>query len=259
MQRITSLTLLILLVFTVSQAIAQGNFYDEFKNYAEDEIQDTGKPIVEAFGMGVNGGLFHTAKTHHTLGFDVGMRAMMVIIPEGKSDILDSADVSFFPVPVMQASVGLPFHAEVMLRGFSVKFEDETISLFGAGVKKNFKHLIPVPGFPDVSAVVAYHRFKAGDVITSNHWSFDVIASKGFVIVTPYVGVGVDANSMTFSYTYDDPTLPEEVPIESTIKASSARLTLGINLSPIPFVKLFADYNIGKFSEVTAGLAVSFR
>jgi hypothetical protein len=169
-------------------------------------------------------------------------------------------------VPVVQASVGLPMDFEVMLRGFSVTFEDETISLFGAGLKKNFKPLLPVPGLPQLSAMIAYHKFKAGDVITSNQWSFNVMASKGFAVITPYIGVGFDATSMTFAYTYvyEDPDLPPpdnvfEEEIESTVKASSARLTLGFNLAPLPFVKLFADYNIGKYSQATAGLAISFR
>ncbi len=262
MRRVVILILLVLPLFTVSQVAAQDNFYDEFKQYAEDEIQEVGKPIVQAFGMAVGGGLYHTAKTHGVMGFDLGVRTMIVLIPEGKSAIMDSADISFFPVPVVQASVGLPMDFEVMLRGFSVTFEDENISLFGAGLKKNFKPMLPVPGLPQLSAMIAFHKFKAGDVIDSQHWSFDLMASKGFVFITPYIGVGVDVTRMTFAYTYvyDDPTLGhQEVPVESTVKASSGRLTLGFNLSPLPFVKLFADYNIGKYSQVTAGLAVSIR
>lgn len=265
MKRIALISIVVILAFSASQALAQDdddNFYDEIKKYAESELEDVAKPLVEAFGTGVCGGLYHTGKTHGTLGFDVGVRSMMVFIPEGKSEILDSSDVSFFPVPVIQASVGLPMDFEVTARGFGVKFEDETISLIGVGVKKGFGSYIPIPGFPDVSAMVAYHLFAAGDVLHSRHLSFDVMVSKSFLVISPYGGFGYDIHSMNFEYTYIDPDLPagqNELSIDKTIKANTTRLTLGLKLTPLPFVNIFADYNISKFSQLTVGLAISFR
>ena len=263
MKRYLSIVLFVIVTFAVSQVIGQdeGNFYDEFKDYAEDEIDRVATPIVEAFGTAVGGGLYHTAATHGVLGFDVGVRAMMVMIPEGESDILDSSDVTFFPVPAAQLSVGLPMDFEVMVRGFSVKFEDETISLFGAGIKKNITPHLPMPGLPDISAMIAYHSFKASDVLTSSHISFNLMVSKKFLIITPYAGFGFDKTSMDIEYTYVDNTqiIPIEVPVSHTIDASSGRFTVGLNLTPFPFIKIFGDYNLGKFSEISAGLAVSIR
>ena len=265
MTRNSIIVLLVVAAFFVSGVMAQdGSLFDELEKYAEEEIDPVATPVVEAFGTAITGGLYHTARTHGMLGFDIGFRAMMVLIPEGESDILDSADVKFFPVPVIQASVGLPMDFEVMLRGFSVKFEDETISLFGVGVKKNFKSYIPVPGFPDVSAMIAYHSFKAGDYLSSTHLSFDVMVSKKFLLITPYAGFGYDKTSMDVEYTYvyDNPLPPPaqlEVPVSHTIDVSTGRFTMGLNITPFPFVNIFADYNIGKFSEITAGLAISFR
>ncbi|MBU1882181.1 hypothetical protein KKA08_09095, partial [bacterium] len=207
---------------------------------------------------GVNSGMYYTAKTHSTLGFDIGIRTMMVFIPDGESAILDSADVSLFPVPVIQASVGLLMDIDLTVRGFAIKFDDETISLYGAGLKKNLKPFIPVPQFPSLSAALSYHQFKAGDILKSSHFSMSVLASKSFIFVTPYIGVAYDINSMTFEYDYEAEGL-DPIPIEQTIKANSARLTLGLTISPFPFVKIFGDYNIGTFNEVTAGLAVSIR
>ena len=263
MKRVALISFVVILALSASQALAQDdNFYDEIEKYAESELEDAAKPIVEAFGIGVCGGLYHTGKTHGTLGFDIGVRTMMVFIPEGKSEILDSADVSFFPVPVIQASVGLPMDLEIMARGFGIKFEDETISLIGVGVKKGLSSYIPVPGFPAVAAMIAYHRFKAGDILESRHVSFDVMVSKGFLVISPYGGFGFDIHSMNFEYTYIDPDLPagvNEFSIDKTIKANTARLTLGLKITPVPFVNIFADYNISKYSELTAGLAISFR
>ncbi len=261
MKRYFSIVLLVIITVVVSQVMGQdyGGFYGEFKEYAEDQIEEVATPIVEAYGTAVGGGLYHTAATHGVLGFDVGFRAMMVLVPEGESDILDSADVTFFPVLAIQASVGLPMDFEVMVRGFSGKFEDETISLFGAGIKKNFTPNIPVPGLPDISAMIAYHSFKASDVLTSSHISFDLMVSKKFMIITPYAGFGYDKTSMDIEYEYVVPNTLQKLDVSQTIDVSTTRFTVGLNISPFPFVQIFSDYNIGKFSEITAGMAISFR
>jgi hypothetical protein len=266
MKRFAIIVLFVFTVFLATQVMAQddNNFYDQFQQYAGDQIDAIAKPIVEAFGTGIGGGLYNTASTHGLLGFDLGFRAMMVMIPEGKSAIFDSSDVKFFPVPVAQASVGLPMGFEVMARGFSAKFQDGTISLFGGGVKKNFNSYIPVPGLPDISAMIAYHTFKAGDILSSNTLSMDVLVSKKFLIITPYGGFGFDRTSMDIKYTYihANPVPPPtnlETQVKHNIKVSTGRFTVGLNITPFPFVKIFADYNLGKFSQATAGLAISFR
>jgi len=38
-------------------------------------------PLVTAFGSGMNSGWFHSAKPHKLLGFDIGVRAMLVQVP----------------------------------------------------------------------------------------------------------------------------------------------------------------------------------
>lgn len=260
MKRIAVIALGVTVLFATPYVCAQDDFYSEIESYAEAELEEVAKPLVEAFGTGVCGGLYHTAKTHNTLGFDVGVRAMMVLIPEGESEIFDSSDVSFFPVPVIQASLGLPMDFEVMVRGFSVKFEDESISLYGAGLKKNFKPMIPFPGLPDISAMLAYHKFEAGDILGSTHLSFDVLVSKKFLVISPYAGLGFDKTTMNFKYTFVNPNpLIPDVEIDKDIKTTTTRFTLGLSLTPIPFVNIFADYNVGKFSEITAGVAIGIN
>jgi hypothetical protein len=258
MRRCT-IILLVIATFLASQVTAGDNLFDQFQKYAESEIDQYATPVVEAFGTGISGGLYHTARTHGTLGFDIGVRAMLVLIPEGKGAILDSADIKVFPVPVLQASVGLPIDLEVMARGFSIKFQDQTISLFGAGVKKNFSSYIPVPGFPSVSAMVAYHHFKAGSYLSSSTISFDAIVSKKFLVIAPYAGFGYDRTSMKVTYTYVPASPLPEVPVSHTVKVSTTRFTLGLSITPAPFVNVFADYNFGKFAEVSTGLSIGFR
>jgi hypothetical protein len=229
MRRCT-IILLVIATFLASQVTAGDNLFDQFQKYAESEIDQYATPVVEAFGTGISGGLYHTARTHGTLGFDIGVRAMLVLIPEGKGAILDSADIKVFPVPV-----------------------------FGAGVKKNFSSYIPVPGFPSVSAMVAYHHFKAGSYLSSSTISFDAIVSKRFLVISPYAGFGYDRTSMKVTYTYVPASPLPEVPVSHTVKVSTTRFTLGLSITPAPFVNVFADYNFGKFAEVSTGLSIGFR
>ncbi len=302
MKRI-GLMLVFALLLGAQSSFAQesSNPFQEFVDQNQEEIASGyADPFVQAFGTGVTGGLFRTADTHSTLGFDIGLRAMLVIIPEGKSTVLDSADVSLFPVPVVQAAVGLPLGFEATLRGFGAKYEDASVSLFGIGLKKKVSSYIPIPMFPDVSAMVTYHKFKAtyttfelssqdftgsgtsynviseidaSDIINSSHWSFDLVASKKFSLlifsVQPYVGFGIDKSAMTFKWTTtitetDPPNVPgvaynTPMPVEETFSVTTTRLTLGLDISPFPFVHVFGDYNISKFPQATAGLAISIR
>jgi len=237
------------------------NFFDEYQKYSEEMINEVGKPVVDFFSMSVNSGMYYTAKTHGLLGFDVGVRTMTVIIPDGESAIMDSVNINYFSMPVIQATLGLPMNIDVTVRGLGIPFQDKTVSLYGGGIKKNFNSLIPVPQFPSIAVGAAFHQFKAGDIITSSHLSFTGLASKTFLIITPYVGYSYDINSMKFDYTYiyEESGFEVQVPISEKIKSNSSRVTLGLTVSPIPFVKVFGEYNIGKFSEFSAGLAISIR
>ncbi len=262
MKRLTHLILMLFMGLSLSsEAMATDvNFFSEFEKYAKEEIDEVATPIVEAFGMAVGGGIYNSAKTHGVLGFDIGVRTMMLIIPEGESDIYDASDISFIAMPTVQVGLGLPMDIELMARAISVPFQDESLSLYGGGIKKNVSPHLPIPAMPDIAIIAAYHRFKAGDILTSGHFSLDLAVSKSFLVITPYAGFGIDWTKMDIEYTYveDNPLLPNE-PVEHTIDTRTTRLTLGLNVTPFPFVKLFADYNIGKFSQITAGLAVSFR
>ena len=303
MKRIGLVLLGSLLVLAVNQSFAQvtDNPFEEFvRENATELVGSVADPFTKVFSTAVTGGIYRSAATHGLLGFDVGVRGMFVLIPTGKSSVFDTVDVALFPLPVAQASLGLPMDTEVMVRGFAVKYKGTDVSLLGIGLKKNFKPLIPIPMFPDVAAMISYHRFKgsyttfqlsevpfadlgltppptgwdatfdAGNLMSSTHWSFDLIVSKKFSLVLisfqPYVGLGWDRSSMDYEWTIleTQPAIPDSLlslPMIMTggSDVSSTRLTLGLDVSPFPFVHVFGDYNFGKFPQATAGLAISFR
>jgi len=293
------LALFMALSLGYSLAMAQGNYGDNlFEEFIRQNLTEitasVADPFAEVFSTGVTGGIYRGADTHKLLGFDIGARGMFVFIPTDKSTAFDTADVAVFPIPVAQAAVGLPMDAEIMLRGFAYKREGVDLSLLGVGLKKNFKPLIPIPMFPDVAVMISYHRFKGGyttfsledvviegvtiprmdidggNLLESKHWSFDLVASKKFsllvISIQPYVGFGFDRSTVDYEWTLVDAdwgTGTELITLPMTISGSSSvtttRLTLGLDISPIPFIHVFADYNIGKFKQATLGAAISFR
>ena len=249
--------LAVLMVLTVQNAKSTDLFQTIQQQALETRCDCKPNPLSKFSGRWLVVGLFHTASTHGVLGFDIGIQATSAIIPEGKSRLLDSAKVSIVPLPVVQANLGLPMQFEVMVRGVGYKYQGQTLSLFGVGLKNDISNLIPIPGFPHIGVMGTYHSFKGGDILTASVASFLIMASKSFLVIEPYAGFGFDRTAMKFKYTYTGTT--PNVAIDEKFTQSTSRLTLGVALSPFPLVKVHAEYNMSKFNSFTAGLAVSFR
>ncbi len=106
---------------------------EKIKKVSEDLLEGYTQPLITSFGTGISTGLFHSARSHGTLGFDIGVRAMYIQIPEFAkyfdakvltcslannqlyydSLILDSVSTIFGPktrttVPVSGNAVGIP-------------------------------------------------------------------------------------------------------------------------------------------------------
>ncbi|MFQ6617766.1 MAG: DUF6588 family protein, partial [Fidelibacterota bacterium] len=83
---ITPILVLILLLFANQFASGQNNdeesLLDKIQKMAEEIGKNYLKPFVTAFGTNLNSGLYHTAKTHGILGFDLGLRVMTAFVPE---------------------------------------------------------------------------------------------------------------------------------------------------------------------------------
>ncbi len=74
------ISLILILVFLVSLVGAQ-SIEERLSEMASKNAKLYVTPLVTAFGCGMNSGWFHSAKPHKLLGFDVGIRAMMIQVP----------------------------------------------------------------------------------------------------------------------------------------------------------------------------------
>jgi hypothetical protein len=134
------------------------------------------------------------------------------------------------------------------------------LSWTGFGIQHNIGMWLPIP-FVDVSASFYTQKIKIDPMFELSGTSFGINASKefgfSFLNVTPYVGFMIEKANMKVKYTPDavnfgpgvtPPTIAFDIDGKNT-----SRLTLGLSVRLVKF-NLNADYNIGKYNSMTAGI-----
>ncbi|NQS98507.1 MAG: hypothetical protein HQ591_08640 [candidate division Zixibacteria bacterium] len=171
-------------------------------------------------------------------------------------------DIKGLPLMIPQVSFGLPMKSEVMLRFFpktEISEDMGEFGFFGIGLKHSISQYIPL--FPvSVSAQFAYQSINFGDIITSNHTAFNIIASKGLVLFTPYVGLGFESSSFEVDYTYYNPNIPNDpgTPIKFDIDGeNNFHMRFGVNFKLL-LIGINAEYAMGKYDVVTVGAYITF-
>lgn len=170
------------------------------------------------------------------------------------------------PLVVPQASVGLPFGTEVMLR-YSPTIETDDfgdINFMGFGISHSLSQYIPIPLFPvAITAQYVSQKLEIGDLLESNHSSFGVRASMtvglGFTL-TPYVGLGFESSDLKVNYTFKDPNgeLPDTDISLDLEGNNTTRFTAGVRFE-MPFITINADYSLGEYSAIAVGLGLTLR
>jgi hypothetical protein len=180
---------------------------------------------------------------------------------------LEDLAKNYAPLPIPQASVGLPFNSEVLIR-FLPKYPLEgfgDINFLGIGLKHQISKYIPMCPV-DICAQVVYQKLSLGDIITNTNTAFNIHASRKFslliISITPYVGVGFESSNIKVDYDIPTqylpyPTYPPHVSFD--LKGENGfRTRVGFS-TRFMFFKLYADYAIGTYPVASAGLMFSFR
>ena len=237
---------------------------------ATANLDEVVEPLLDLFGFYSGGGLYHTADIHGLLGFDVGIRLVTMMVkndqkpdlPFPNSDELNGGvfrDMTLMPLPLLQASVGLPGNIEATGRFFTYPMgEDEkegNITLIGLGVKYG---LLQNMMLPRVAIVAAYHYLTVPDEFDfGNVSSFSgaVVVSKGFAIIDFYGGIGIDYNKFEVDF-----ELPPPIgKVTKDYTKQNMRYNLGVKIKPFPLLFIHADYNFGNVQGFNVGLGVNFR
>jgi hypothetical protein len=204
-------------------------------------------------------------------GFDVGVRVVTMMVKNDQKPVLPwplyynapangvFSDMTLMPLPLLQASVGLPGNVEATGRFFTYPMgEGETkgnITLIGLGLKYG---LLQNMLLPRLSVTAAYHYLTVPDEFDFgkvSSFSGALLASKDFAIIELYGGVGIDYNKLEVDLLLPDPIGK----VTKKYDRQNMRYNLGIKIKPFPLLFIHADYNFGGVQGFNAGLGVSFR
>jgi hypothetical protein len=121
-------------------------------------------------------------------GFDVGLSLTMSKVANKDSLSRASSDSvpSYIPVPTLRANKGLPLGFDVGL--MYSKIPGSNIALWGGEARWAF--LKGGIAEPAVGLRATYTKLTGVDQLDMSTKGLDISASKGFAMLTPYVGVG---------------------------------------------------------------------
>ncbi|NPA37496.1 MAG: porin family protein [Chlorobi bacterium] len=198
-----------------------------------------------------------------------------------QSEILTikGSDLDYFVSPMVQASVGVPFHSEIIVRYMpKVSISDYgKVSLWGLGVKHSLKDYIPfvkhVPAL-QLSVLGAYTNFSSnlgveyngssGDLdINANAYSARVLVGFNVPVISVYAGAGYGNTSSDFDVKGTFTGIPGEIgtvtdPISLGYTTNGFDFNVGMRIRLAIFA-IYADYTVGDYSVITGGVGFSFR
>ena len=252
------------------------------------------QPFATALGTAVNTGLYHTAKIHGLPGFDIGIRAIFIPIPDDEltfraaiippptdrpptsSDSVDAStifglatgvnvyppglDIGTIPFGVLHFSLGLPMGTELNLRYLpAIETNDDIpkIELLGFGLSHSLDQYfpLPIPLLPQLSAGFMYQTFDVEDLIESTHTAFNLRLSKSVPMLTVHVGAQFESSDMDI--TFKAGGLGEEITVNLDGE-NDIRFTGGFRFTVFPFLGIVADFSRGEYDAINVGLNFSF-
>lgn len=201
-------------------------------------------------------------------------------MPEG---VKDDLPINAVPAPTIQASLGVFKGTDLMVR-FVPEVGSDNVKgkLFGAGFKHNImQYLGPLDKLPlNISVLGAFtsmnvdYDIQAESTIDGsnqaaefklNSYTVQGVASLDFPFITVYSGLGYTGGKSelnvlgTYNFEYNNGADGTVInPIALSYNPSSIRASLGARLN-LAFFKIFADYTVQEYSNVSAGIAFSFR
>lgn len=218
----------------------------------------------------------------------------------------------YVPTASLQFTIGLPYINDVSLRLVpTVKVKGFETSLWGIGIKHNIKQWIPVvKDLPfDAAVVLAYSRFdmkyafptgaqitpdklvaggsvsyipdpNGGDYttqgmkISATAKTANIVFSKKFIFLTPYVGFGVTQSSFDWTMVGTYPALGDPVmsgneykmqikniidPVDVSSNEVMTNATIGLRLNILWVLTVHAQYAFQKYPIASAGFGISIR
>ncbi len=192
------------------------------------------KPFALDIGGVLGGAEFDPTAPDGFPGFSLGLVGVAQTAPNSNDIVLKNSGAGAFGLPMVQGTLGLPFHLDVVAHGFS--YDGATV--LGGGLRYGLftpsRLLLFLPTV-EVSAM--------GDVINDSafsmtHLSGDLSAIWRLPIIQPFIGAGFDDTRATIN-------TAQIAGLDGlAATATGSRLAAGIDITPFPFVDLRGAYMI---------------
>lgn len=193
---------------------------------------------------------------------------------------IEGAGSDYLVTPMITGAVGLPFHTELMGRFMpQVDFGDYgKMYLWGVGLKHSLKDYIPfvkrIP-FLQLSVLGAYTTFNSsvgveysGDKgkleIGSNAYTGRLLLGANLPVVAVYTGVGYGSTKSNFDVKGTFVNMPVSDPDDNVNPIALVYTTNGLDFNVgmrlrFAIFAIHADYSVGDYSVLTAGVGINFR
>ncbi len=119
-------------------------------------------------------------------GFDVGAEVSFTSLNNSTVWQKAGADISTLPMPKLHITKGLPYNIDIGASMVAVPNSD--IKLMG--FEARYALLEGSAATPALGLRAAYSKLSGVDQLDFNSKSLELVVSKGFLMVTPYAGVG---------------------------------------------------------------------
>lgn len=165
--------------------LSRADSLDSLNALSQDQFED----LVENLGAGTHYKGVSPGEGQGLLGFDVGIVLSSTEIDSNLFDTasngsFDGSDINLARVQVLK---GLPFGLDI---GASLsKAVDSDISVVGAELRYSLIDGGVVK--PSLAVRASYSRMEGIDDLDLSNAALELTLSKGFVMLTPYAGVGI--------------------------------------------------------------------
>lgn len=188
-----------------------------------DQLQSLGQrqfqTLVENVGAATHYKAISSAEPLGVIGFDVAIELSVTDIDEEIFDIASggSYELSRFLLPRLHVHKGLPFGVD--LGAFYTAIPGTDFKALGAEVKYAFLEGSTLT--PAVAARAHYSVIQGVDELDLTNVGLELSVSKGFLMLTPYAGIGVVRTTGT----------PNDVPGLSEESVDLEKVFVGVNFN----------------------------
>lgn len=162
-----------------------------------------------------------------------------------------------FEIAVPQITVGSFYGTRAVIRYISFDLGDSDIGdfkHFGFGGQHSISQYFP--DLPvDVAAGFLWQSFEVGDVLKAKATHIGVTASKQYLYVQPYVGLGID--TIQTDAQYDDEDNPDNSFDVSLDRNTDPRVTAGVTAN-VPYFSVFFEVSSAAATSIAVGLSVGY-